>query len=110
MLNNSREFAADIMTMLSFGEPWGFVKNSRDERGILASWRHGLYFFGFAGRFTFFRNYIMAIPGLGLWLLPRTSNDSGIGWLMAQADKVVTDREKNMENGIYPDNPDFLQQ
>jgi len=109
-LTPCREFAADIMTMLSFTEPWGFVKNSRDERGILTSWRLGLDFFGFAGRFTFFRNYIMHIPVLNLWLLPKTSNDSGMGWLMAQADRHVTDREKELANGIYPDKPDFMQQ
>jgi hypothetical protein len=98
------------MTMLSFTEPWGFVKNSRDERGILASWRNGLDFFGFVGRFRFFRNYIMTVPGLNLWLLPKTSNESGMGWLMAQADRQVTEREKELQNGIYPDHPDFMQQ
>ncbi|KAH8819387.1 cytochrome P450 monooxygenase [Xylogone sp. PMI_703] len=103
------EFAADIMTMLSFTNPWGFVENSRDERNILTSWRKGLDFFGFVGRFRFFRNYIMTIPGLNLWLLPKTSNDSGMGWLMAQADRLVTDREKDLQNGIYPDKPDFMQ-
>lgn len=96
--------------MLSFTEPWGFVKNSRDERGILTSWRLGLDFFGFVGRFTFFRNYVMTIPVFNLWLLPKTSNDSGMGWLMAQADKQVTNREKELQNGIYPDRPDFMQQ
>jgi hypothetical protein len=98
------------MTMLSFTEPWGFVKNSRDERGILTSWRKGLGFFGFVSRFTFFRNYVMKVPVLNIWLLPKTSNDSGMGWLMAQADKQVTDREEELRNGIYPDKPDFMQQ
>lgn len=98
------------MTMLSFTDPWGFVRNSRDERGILRSWRKGLDFFGFVGRFRFFRNYIMKIPVLNMWLLPKTSNDSGMGWLMAQADKLVTDRERDLQNGIYPDKPDFMQQ
>jgi hypothetical protein len=104
------EFAADIMTMLSFTEPWGFVKNSRDERGILTSWRKGLDFFGFVGRFRFFRSYVMTVPGLNLWLLPKTSNDSGMGWLMAQADREVTQREAALEQGIYGGRPDFMQQ
>lgn len=96
--------------MLSFTEPWGFVNNSRDERGILASWRRGLDFFGFAGRFSFFRNYIMRIPGLNIWVLPKTVDDSGMGYLMSEADKLVTNREIEMKNGKYLDRPDFLQQ
>lgn len=96
--------------MLSFTEPWGFVKNSRDERQILKNWRQGLDFFGFVGRFRFFREVIMQTPGLNMWLLPATSNDSGMGWLMAQADKQITDRESQLSNGNYPEEPDFMQQ
>jgi len=96
--------------MLSFTEPWGFVENSRDERGVLTSWRRGLDFFGFVGRFTFFRNYIMSIPGLNLWILPKTSNETGMGYLMSEGDKIVTKREKEMEKGISIEKPDFLQQ
>lgn len=98
------------MTMLSFTEPWGFVKNSRDERGMLSSWRKGLDFFGFAGRFRFFRNHIMTIPGLNVWLLPATSDAVGMGFLMSEADKQVTRREEEMENQIFMDQLDFLQQ
>ncbi|TAQ88093.1 hypothetical protein B7494_g3570 [Chlorociboria aeruginascens] len=104
------EFAADIMTMLSFTAPWGFVENSRDERGMLASWRQGLDFFGFVGRFTFFRNYIMKTPILNMWLLPKTSNSSGMGYLMSEADIQVTRREKEIQEGSYAaSRPDFMQ-
>ena len=51
----------------------------------------------------------MSIPGLNLWLLPKTSNESGMGWLMAQADREVTQREKEMREGVYRDRPDYLQ-
>jgi len=95
--------------MFSFTEPWGFVKNSRDERGMLASWRQGLDYFGFAGRFVFFRDHIMTIPILNPWLLPRTSNESGMGYLMSEADKHVSQREEDLKNEIYVDRPDFLQ-
>ena len=97
------------MSMLSFTDPWGFVKNSRDERGILASWRKGLDFFGFVGRFRFFRNYMMEIPVFNSWILPKTSNDSGMGWLMRQADEQVTSREAEMEQGNHMEQPDFLE-
>lgn len=105
-----REFAADIMTMLSFTNPWGFVANGRDERGILESWRQGLDFFGFVGRFTFFRNHVMRIPGLNTWFLPKVSDDSGMGYLMTEADRVVSRREFDAANGVKLPKPDFLQQ
>jgi hypothetical protein len=47
------DFAADIMTILSFTDAWGFVANGRDERGLLESWRLGLDIFGFVGRFAY---------------------------------------------------------
>lgn len=98
------------MTMISFTQPWGFVENSRDERDILLNWRKGLDFFGFVGRFRFFRNYIMKIPALNLWLLPTYSNDSGMGFLMSQANKAVAEREDMIKKSIIPEKPDFLQQ
>ncbi|KAB2575893.1 D-amino-acid oxidase [Lasiodiplodia theobromae] len=103
------EFAADIMTMLSFTEPWGFVHNSRDERHMLHSWREGLDFFGFVGRFRWFRDVVMKTRW-GLYFLPSVSDDDGMGFLMSQADKHVTDREKRIENeGFTQEKPDFLQ-
>ncbi|KAH8589289.1 cytochrome P450 17A1 [Bisporella sp. PMI_857] len=47
------EFAADIMTMVSFTKPWGFVQNDRDERSCNA-WRESLLLFGTAQRWRFF--------------------------------------------------------
>lgn len=97
------------MTMLSFTEPWGFVHNSRDERHMLHSWREGLDFFGFVGRFRWFRDVVMKTRW-GLYFLPSVSDDDGMGFLMSQADKHVTDREKRIENeGFTQEKPDFLQ-
>ncbi|OJD40783.1 cytochrome p450 monooxygenase [Diplodia corticola] len=103
------EFAADIMTMLSFSEPWGFVRNSRDERNMLRSWRDGLDFFGFVGRFRWFRDVVMKTRW-GLYFLPTVSDDSGMGFLMSQADKQVSERERRIEDeGFTQQKPDFLQ-
>ncbi|KAK7700068.1 hypothetical protein SLS57_012214, partial [Botryosphaeria dothidea] len=104
-----KEFAADIMTMLSFTDPWGFVSNSRDERNILKSWREGLDFFGFVGRFRWFRDVVMK-TSWGLYFLPNMSDDTGMGYLMSQADKQVAGREQRIENENYSqEKPDFLQ-
>ena len=76
------EFAADIMSMISFTNPFGCVQNQRDEKDILSNWRKGLDFFGFVGRFRFFREVIIKLPVVGLWFLPSMSNDSGMGMVL----------------------------
>ena len=103
------EFAADIMSMISFTHAFGCVQNQRDEKDILQNWRHGLLWFGFATRFRFFRECIIPLPVVGLWFLPSVSNDRGMGWLMREADRQVTQRERLGDE--KPDGtPDFLQQ
>ncbi|KAL1617041.1 hypothetical protein SLS54_008036 [Diplodia seriata] len=105
------EFAADVMTMLSFGEPWGFVANSRDERAMLRSWRAGLDFFGFVGRFRWFRDVVIPTRVGARLFLPSVADDSGMGYLMSQADGAVAERERRIENeGFAQEKPDFLQQ
>lgn len=104
------EFAADIMSMISFTHAFGCVKNQRDEKLILTNWRQGLDFFGFVGRCGFFRDQIMALPYVGPWFLPSTKNEMGMGWLMCEADRQVTAREKLNAEKDFEGEPDFLQQ
>lgn len=104
------EFAADIMSMISFTTPFGCVQNQRDEKDILTNWRKGLDFFGFVSRFRFFREHIVKLPVVGLWLLPSVSNDSGMGWLMCEADRQVSAREAQNAEKRFEGKPDFMQQ
>lgn len=100
--------------MVSFGKPWGFVGNSRDEYGILKSWRHGLTYFGFSSRFRFYRDVVLKNSVLSPWLIPSTDDDIGMGYLVQQADKQLKQREKDIEDfgDIYTDDEkkDFMQQ
>ncbi|KAF1943484.1 cytochrome P450 [Clathrospora elynae] len=102
------EFAADILSIISFSQPFGSVENQRDEKAILANWRKGLAFFGFTARFRFFREIVLKLPVIGLWLLPATSNDSGMGWLMCEADRQVSTREKLNAENPSDGKPDFM--
>lgn len=44
------------------------------------------------------------------FLLPSTSDDHGMGYLMAEADRQVTNRENEIEEGTYKaEQPDFMQ-
>lgn len=104
------EFAADIMSMIAFTRPFGCVANQRDEKDILHNWRKGLDFFGFVGRWRFFREYIIKMPVLGMYFLPSFSDDSGMGWLMHEADRRVSVREEQNKESKYENEPDFMQQ
>jgi len=105
------EFAADIMTMVAFTQPWGFVRNGRDERGMLESWRGGLDWFGFVGRWRWFRNTVVKHPLTAPYCLPAMTDKHGMGFLIAQADRSVTEREKlmNESDNWQTEPPDFLQ-
>ena len=98
------------MSMISFTNAFGCVKNQRDEKLILTNWRIGLDFFGFACRFRFFRENIIPMPFFGRKFLPSVDNEVGMGWLMCEADRQVTAREKLMEEKGFDGAPDFLQQ
>jgi cytochrome P450 len=104
------EFAADVMSMISFTKPFGCVENQQDEKDILSNWRKGLDFFGFVGRFRFFRDCIMKVPVVSLWFLPSMSNDSGMGWLMCEADRQVSTREEQNKEKPFEGPKDFTQQ
>ncbi|POS78609.1 cytochrome P450 17A1 [Diaporthe helianthi] len=103
------EFAADVLTTIVFTEPWGFLANDRDERGLIRAWRDGLALFGLSQRWRFLREVIFPSP-LGPYVLPRESDETGNGWLVSQANREIAERERRMETGEpRPDPPDMLQ-
>jgi hypothetical protein len=104
------EFAADIMSMIAFGEPFGSVENQRDEKNILGNWRKGLTFFGVVWRWRFFRETLMNFPVIGPWCLPEFNPNTGMGWLVCEADRQVSAREKANAEKSYNGKPDFMQQ
>ncbi|KAI7779521.1 hypothetical protein LA080_000805 [Diaporthe eres] len=103
------EFAADVLTTIVFTQPWGFLANDRDERGLIRAWRDGLALFGLSQRWRFLREVILPSP-LGPHVLPRESDETGNGWLVTQANREIAERERRMEMGEpRPDPPDMLQ-
>ncbi|KAI2635711.1 cytochrome P450 [Hypomontagnella submonticulosa] len=110
--DKAAQFAADVLTTISFTEPWGFVKNQRDEGDYLTSWRKGLPYFGVYNRWNSFRDYVLKNDTLSPFFLPSTSDKTGMGFLIAHADKAIKEREKKIQeaNGTWHmDNPDLLQ-
>ncbi|ODH48046.1 hypothetical protein GX48_05811 [Paracoccidioides brasiliensis] len=103
------QFAADIVTMLLFTEPFGFVRNARDERRILETWRQSLNIFAFASRFNFFHYYLARIPGFSTLFFPKKTDVYGMGWLMGESERQVNERQALVQRGLAPKIPDFLQ-
>ena len=65
---------------------------------------------GQVSRFHFLREHVMKWPYVGTWFLPSISDDHGMGYLMNEADRQVSQREKQVEEGTYKaTQPDFLQ-
>ncbi|KAK3317172.1 hypothetical protein B0T19DRAFT_479305 [Cercophora scortea] len=96
------EFVADVMTLVAFSEPWGFVQNDRDEKHILESWRKCLDVWGFVGRFGWLRENVFKSP-LSVYLIPKTDDDDGMVYLRGLANKQVTERERRIEEeGLLP--------
>ncbi|KAK4168156.1 Pisatin demethylase [Cladorrhinum sp. PSN259] len=94
------QFAGDVMTMVAFNEPWGFVDTSTDRRRILQSFRSGMRFFGLAGRWLWLRETVLPSP-LGPYLIPKAGDKEGMGWLASEADRVLTEREKMIDEMNY---------
>lgn len=93
------------MTMVLFTKPWGFVKNDRDERGMLQAWRDGTGLFGLAHRWRFMREVILGSRLLRHLILPKVSDDWGNGWLMAQGTREMADRKDVLSKEPRPSAP-----
>ncbi|KAF6809395.1 cytochrome P450 monooxygenase [Colletotrichum musicola] len=90
----SIEVAADIMTMIAFSEPWGFIADKTDQRQILRTWRKGLQ--GLVG---------VVLPPQATW----AGDKIGLGYVMGQADKQLAERERRIEEEMYSQEyPDFM--
>ncbi|KAJ6193468.1 cytochrome P450 monooxygenase-like protein [Bipolaris maydis] len=102
------EFAVDILSMISFSEPFGSVKNQRDEREFIRNFRKGLPMLGL-GRTRFLREHIMSLPLMAKLFLPSTTDEAGMGWLMGEAERQIAAREKLIAEEKFQGKPDFLQ-
>ena len=113
MSDKVAQFAADIMSMVSFTTPFGCVETQTDVRNILKNWRLGLSFFGFAVRWRWFRDVLLQLPVVGMWFLPKVESGSGMGWLMCEADRQVREREEinaaDEKNESTEKRKDFMQ-
>ncbi|KAF2742544.1 cytochrome P450 [Sporormia fimetaria CBS 119925] len=107
------EFAVDIMTMIAFGEPWGCVERQDEYRGIIRNFRKDLDFVGLTMTWEFLRDRILhsnlLAPLISRFALPNEKTQAGMGFLIREADRQVTAREKQNKEKEFEGQPDFLQ-
>lgn len=97
------------MTMIAFSEPWGFIADKTDQRQILRTWRKGIFSLSFVTRFRWLRDRVSR-AWLGSYFLPKPGDKIGLGYVMGQAEKQLTERERRIEEEMYSQEyPDFMQ-
>ncbi|KAF6821825.1 cytochrome p450 [Colletotrichum plurivorum] len=90
----SIEVAADIMTMIAFSEPWGFIADKTDQRQILRTWRKGIFSLSFVTHYRWLRDRVSR-AWWGAYFLPKPGDKIGLGYVMARIDgKPLTDDHK----------------
>ncbi|KAK4202420.1 putative cytochrome P450 E-class, group I [Triangularia verruculosa] len=97
------QFAADVMTLLVFGKPWGFIAHDRDEKRLLAAFRESLPLFSFAARCTSFRELILSSGLIRSLILPKMDDKTGSGYLASQGKLAVARREKERDEQLPDD-------
>lgn len=100
--------AYDIISDLGFGAPFGFVEKGSDVAGLIQGFHDGLPAFGLMARLWPFTRWIKTTWVGEKYLVAKPEDDSGIGTLMRYRDKLITQRQKDLEEGKVG-RIDFLQ-
>ncbi|CAG8956308.1 hypothetical protein HYFRA_00003688 [Hymenoscyphus fraxineus] len=110
MSDRTAQFSADVMTLVSFGQTWGFIENERDERGLITSFRKILDTLAAFCRSSFIRETLAYTPIIMNYLVPdNKETKEGWGFLFGLAIKEVAKREEQLKHGIFPESKDFMQ-
>ena len=78
----SRWYLYDNTTDLIFKKRLGFVTKGEDVDGVLAAFRNTGWVIGLMALFPYLLNPLFQLPVLGQYLLPRSSNSTGVGKVM----------------------------
>lgn len=91
--------AYDIVSEIGFGAPFGFIDSGSDVGGLIQGFHDGLPAFGLMARCWPATNFIKKTP-LGKLFVARPEQDTGIGALMRFRDKLIEQRQKDLEAGL----------
>lgn len=99
--------AYDIISEIGFGKPIGFVESGSDIGGLIQGFHDGLVPFGLMARLWPFTDWAKR-TWLGEFLVAKPEDKTGIGMLMRFRDKLIVERQKDLEDGKV-DRVDLLQ-
>ncbi|OCL10214.1 flavonoid 3',5'-hydroxylase [Glonium stellatum] len=91
--------AYDIISEIGFGAPFGFVELGSDVGGLIQGFHDGLPAFGLMARLYPFTNWIKSTWVGEKYLVAKPEDDSGIGTLMRFRDKLIAERQRDIEAG-----------
>lgn len=100
--------AYDIVSEIGFGAPFGFVEEGKDVGGLIEGFHQGLVPFGIMARLYPFTYWVKS-TWMGKYLVATPEQDSGIGKLMRFRDRLIAERQKDMESGKVGGRVDLLQ-
>ncbi|KAF2727605.1 cytochrome P450 [Polyplosphaeria fusca] len=91
--------AYDIISEIGFGAPFGFVESESDVGGLIQGFHDGLLPFGLMARLWPFTDWIKSTWVGEKYLVAKPEDNSGIGMLMRFRDKLIIQRQKDLEEG-----------
>lgn len=91
--------AYDIISEIGFGAPFGFVDSGTDVGGLIQGFHDGLLPFGLMARLWPFTDWIKSTWVGEKYLVAKPEDNSGIGMLMRFRDKLIAQRQKDLESG-----------
>src|ERR1700761_8974157 len=101
--------AYDIISEIGFGAPFGFIEKGEDVAGLIQGFHDGLPAFGILARLYPFTNWVKSTWVGEKYLVASPEQDSGIGTLMRFRDKLIQQRQKDIEAGTTGGRVDLLQ-
>jgi cytochrome P450 len=84
-------YTLDVIYSLALGEPMGFLKHDRDVSGYLANQKAMLPIFEWLGTWPELQK-ILRIPAIAKNVIPKKTDKTGVGLLLAFADRAVKQR------------------
>lgn len=100
--------AYDIISEIGFGAPFGFIETGTDVGGLIKGFHDGLPAFGLMCRLHPFTSWIKS-TFMNKYLVASPEQESGIGSLMRFRDKLLEQRQKDIEKGTTGGRIDLLQ-
>ncbi|PQE32144.1 Cytochrome P450 protein [Rutstroemia sp. NJR-2017a WRK4] len=100
--------AFDVISLVGFGEAFGFVETATDVNDLIKELHRGFFYFGIVGRLYPFVEFIKRTP-LGKFLVSGPKDKGGMGLLIRWTNRIMAAREKEIADGKNHNRVDLLQ-